>query len=691
MYFTKKLSNFYNSKPSESFTTSIVILLSGFFILSSSSLFIGNFDNIYLLYALITWLWLRLNEEIFNFLLKKKINKTLSFSISWIIPLIIICILGVFHFKLPIFILAIIALIDLLFFTFFNKKSFSKLNWGKLFCIFVSGLIIIFFIAINSDHLAWINELIYMGSVKGDTLRDAAVLNSWMHYSTISHGIHGLLFEPYHSLYVYFFDPFIDNPTNVFQVFSIFANIIIPAIFVYGCSKIIINISSNFIIKNWFIFLLFFSLSFAQLNYVMHQRSFLMASLLFIGIIPLVFNIIKNPKNSHVEVILVCLLVPLIIYARAFHGLFILGILCYFLLIKKIPYKFIILSSIILSVLFVLSYYGQTQRSYDSIIGYGYLYEFFLRSNGSFLDNFFIPIIIFILIFLFKKSGLKFKYSNQTNKDIFLYFMIVICLISFFLILRSDGFSDTWYQLAPIYWFTFFFLLTPNFNQTFFYTSKQKKIFKIFNIKPLLIFILFIASISFIQENFYKIVNYQSFLMQTIKEFRVMNNQWNGNDIRSEIFIKDIDLSECEKEKFTSICSLKKKIFGSQNFKEQSSKLFLKKMIKQATRLSDGLNGNTAVYINPSHEYWEYEKNYGLKGKFSYYFMATAKLPIIFGAHPDNTQNNQVSVAHSKDGTLKDLNEIGDNKDICVAAKIVKIDNIIVLKEKNLTEILQCK
>ncbi len=72
MYFTKKLSNFYNSKPSESFTTSIVILLSGFFILSSSSLFIGNFDNIYLLYALITWLWLRLNEEIFNFLLKKK-------------------------------------------------------------------------------------------------------------------------------------------------------------------------------------------------------------------------------------------------------------------------------------------------------------------------------------------------------------------------------------------------------------------------------------------------------------------------------------------------------------------------------------------------------------------------------------------------------------------------------------------
>ena len=90
MYLTKKLSNFYNSKSSESFITSIVILLSGFFILSSSSLFIGNFDIIYLFYALVTWLWLRLNEEIFNFLLKKKIDKILSFSISWIIPIIII-------------------------------------------------------------------------------------------------------------------------------------------------------------------------------------------------------------------------------------------------------------------------------------------------------------------------------------------------------------------------------------------------------------------------------------------------------------------------------------------------------------------------------------------------------------------------------------------------------------------------
>jgi hypothetical protein len=692
MYLMKKLSIFYNLKTSKSFITSIIILLSGFFILSSSSLFVGNFDNIYLLYALVTWLWLRLNEITFNFLLKKKIDKILSFSISWIIPIIIICLLGLFHFKLPIFVLAIIALFDLLFFIFFNKKLFFKLKWVNLFYIFVFGLIIIFFIAINWDHLAWIDELVYMGIVYQDTLRDAAVLNSWTQYSTISHGVHGLLFEPYHALYVHFFDPFINDTTNVFQVFTIFANIIIPAMVVYGCSKIILNIGSDYVVKNWYFFLLFFILTFSKLEYVMHQRSFLMATLLFIAVIPLVFNIIKNPKNANAEVMLVCLLVPFIIYARAFHGLFILGILCYFLLIKKIPYKSIILSSIILSFLFILFYYGQTQRSQEAILGVGYLLEFFLRLQGNFLDNLFIPIVVFFLIILFKKCEFKYKYNNQSTRDIFLYFMIAICLLSIVLILKSRGFSDTFYQLAPIYWFTFFFLLTPNFNQVFFNTTRHANKNLLFNKKPLIIFILFITSVSFVQKYFYKIIHNESYPIQTIKNFRVINNQWEGGDIRNEIFVKDIDLSVCEKEKFVLACSIKKKIFGKQNFTEPTSELFLKKMINQATNLANGLNGNTAVYINPSHKYWEFEEYYAFKGKFSVFFMAASKLPIIYGAHPDNTDNsNQISVAHYNGGTLKNLEKIGSERDLCITAEIVKIDNIIIYQDENLPKILQCK
>ena len=116
-------------------------------------------------------------------------------------------------------------------------------------------------------------------------------------------------------------------------------------------------------------------------------------------------------------------------------------------------------------------------------------------------------------------------------------------------------------------------------------------------------------------------------------------------------------------------------------------------MINQVTNLANGLDGNTAVYINPSHKYWEFEKDYGFKGKFSIFFMATVKLPIIYGAHPENKvfSSNQISPAHRNGGTLRNLNEIGDDSDLCVAAKIVKIDNIIIFKKKNLTEILQCE
>ena len=204
MFLNNKISAFYTIKPSEAFVTSIVILLSGYFILGFSSLLLGNFRNDYLTYALVTWFWLRSNELIFNYLLKKKIEKVLSFSLSWIIPIIIICCLGLFNLNLPVLILAIIALIDILFFLFFYKNSFFKIQLKNLIYVFIFSIIIIFLSTINTDHLVWINDLVYSGIVNEDTLRDAAILNSWSHYTSLSHGVHGLLFEPYHSLFAHF-------------------------------------------------------------------------------------------------------------------------------------------------------------------------------------------------------------------------------------------------------------------------------------------------------------------------------------------------------------------------------------------------------------------------------------------------------------------------------------------------------
>ena len=83
-------------------------------------------------------------------------------------------------------------------------------------------------------------------------------------------------------------------------------------------------------LKIGYFFLLFFILTFAAFDYITIQRSLFVATLLYIPIIPLVFNILNNPRSAKIEIILLCLMVPFIIFSRAFHGLFILGLLFYF-------------------------------------------------------------------------------------------------------------------------------------------------------------------------------------------------------------------------------------------------------------------------------------------------------------------------------------------------------------------------
>lgn len=86
------------------------------------------------------------------------------------------------------------------------------------------------------------------------------------------------------------------------------------------------------------------------------------------------------------------------------------------------------------------------------------------------------------------------------------------------------------------------------------------------------------------------------------------------------------------------------------------------------------------------------EKNHGLHGKFSLFFMATAKLPIIFGAHPGSfNYANSIRTAQINGGSLKDLEKIGSEKDFCNVAETVKINNIIIFKKENETKVLECK
>ena len=182
------------------------------------------------------------------------------------------------------------------------------------------------------------------------------------------------------------------------------------------------------------------------------------------------------------------LLVPVTIFARAFHGLFLLGLLFYFLLIKKISQKIIILASIVFSTLFLFLYFGQTERASGGGLGYGYL-QYFLYSSSNqqpsnelYISSYFIPVILFLLFIIFKNKNYAFNFFKQSSNEGFLLFIIFTCILTLILTLRTSGYSDTFYQLLSFYWFIFFFLITPQFKALFFSSKDQQNIFSKSNI-----------------------------------------------------------------------------------------------------------------------------------------------------------------------------------------------------------------
>jgi len=695
LYLKKNLSALYSIQPSESFLLSLGILLGGISITILSNLFFGNLDQIFFLYGLFTWLWLRLIELSFNFLIKKN-NKFLAFSLSWLFPILLICLLGLFHIELPIFFLALIAGIDFSFFFLINIYKKVDLSWEKIFFGYVTGSVIIGLSNIQTNTVPWLSDLAYANVVPTDTLRDAAIVHAWSEYSSISHGIHGLLFEPYHILFAIFIDPFISDSVNVIQVFTILANIIVPTLAIYGCSKLIIYMGSSYISKNWLIVLFFFIFTFSAFDTFLAQRSLLIATLLYISVIPLIFNIITDPKSNHFEIILLSLLVPVLIFARAFHGLFLLGLLFYFLLIKKISQKIIILASIVFSALFLVLYFGQTDRSSGpgtaEGIGSGY-FQWFLYSSSSYISSYFIPVILFLLFIIFRRKLFNFKISKQSSNERFLFFIIFTCIVTLILTLRTTGYSDTAYQLISFYWFIFFFLITPQFTAIFFSSKDERIFFQNPIFKFFIVFLIFIVSVGFFKEHLVSIYSKTGTLKKSVMNIRVLNNNWKyGGD--NKFLINDINTDNCEKIKFDFFCEVRAKIFGVSNLNEFVLNLHPAKLLSQAKILSSNLKGATAVYISPDNSYWSFFKYNSRKDiaeiRASLYFMALGKLPLIFGAS-SATLSYSMNTAHQNSGTLKNLNSLGGDKNLCSYAKNVDINNIIIFESGIDPRTLKCK
>jgi hypothetical protein len=201
------------------------------------------------------------------------------------------------------------------------------------------------------------------------------------------------------------------------------------------------------------------------------------------------------------------------------------------------------------------------------------------------------------------------------------------------------------------------------------------------------------VSASFVREHLISIYSETGTLKRSVKNIRALNGNWNYRG-DNKFLINDINTDNCEKIKFDFFCEVRAKIFGVSNLNEFVLNLHPARMLSQAKILSSNLKGTTAVYITPDNSYWSFFKFNGgtYLWKASLYFMALGKLPLIFGAHPDSrTATYSMNTAHNNSGTLKNLNSLGGDKNLCSYAKNVDINNIIIFELGIDPRTLKCK
>ena len=229
--------------------------------------------------------------------------------------------------------------------------------------------------------------------------------------------------------------------------------------------------------------------------------------------------------------------------------------LFYFLLIKEISQKIIILASIVFSTLFLFLYFGQTVRASGGVLGYGYLQYFLyssskeLSSNELYISSYFIPVILFLLFIIFRKKLFNFKIFKQSSNERFLFFIIFTCILTLILTLRTSGYSDTYYQLISFYWFIFFFLITPQFKALFFSSKDQQIFFQNPIFKFFIVFLIFMVSVGFFKKHFIAIYSKSGTLKHSVMSVRILNDKWNyDGEGDNKFFMSEAKANKIEKK-----------------------------------------------------------------------------------------------------------------------------------------------
>lgn len=613
---------------------------------------------------------------------KKDISQAIVFAYAYFFPLFIILFLGFFRINLPLHILSILSFLDLVI--VLGACGFRSLK-KTLFNIFLGALFggtMILITVILHGHFPWLETSSFAGIGYIDDFRDAAIAQSWSHYGSISHGIHGLLYYPYHSLSVLFSKPFISEKLSIFEFFTYSSYIFIPTILSYGIWSVLRTTGSKH--SKTYLPVIFFSFFFLFIgfNYIFNQRSVQIASLLYVSAVPLLIVVWTYPKENAMAFYLLALLVPLIFFARIFHGL-ILAAAVFPLLINpiiRVAPKITLAISAITTLMIVFLIYGIDSRNtglrpeniFFSLVYYKYMYLI----EPLFL--FFVMLIVCKFLLRKKKNFLGYLRSYESRIGIFL---LIVVTAPFFFSIKSIGYSDVFYTFLPAFFIFYVLIFSEGFSKLLHDSSTKitanitiesdGKFWKP-DIKKLFILLIFLICMT----KYWGYLKQPAGIALEMKSWRMMLEKWKpmgGNPI----FFDDLDLiKQCNANAFDPFCSIRAKILGAADLGKAARNSLAYRMGKKASDLAAQSEGVTGIYIPPNHEYWS--SNYSSQDKSSMYFMARWGIPMIAGAIPGKSLDFSFPTARENGGTLLSLLEIGGIKGLCSKASKVGVSNVVI-------------
>lgn len=677
---------------------SIGVIFAGALFLIVSDLLMQGFTIVPLWYAMFAWISLRFISA-FSRISNTLFSKTQLFSIVFLVYFLIACTLGYFHLSIPLDILFYFSTVDLCFFIVSNFRRMIK---KELFYWWVLALFfgVFFCIKLTTTYgTPWFSYLSPMGIGYIDTFRDAAIIMAWKNYGHITHGTHGLLFTPYHSLLVQFHSAFLANTHgNAFEHLQYYSFAVAPALFFYGIIRLIELIAHKTVVKYKYFYAIGFALTCSAIHYSVVQRSTMAATFLTISSMPMLIEVWKDRSASIIPLVILAIITPLMLYARVFHGLVLLAVLAPLILDRKPRWKSIIpLVGCGLGGLVLFFFYASQKRNlgmhFDSIDTLWTKHLLYI--NVSVVTGLFLISIMVGLIYLWKIKQDEWivRFNDAYSRLIALSFTSILGVN--FIVLKCNSYTDIFYTTILMAWIVFYVLITervfPDFQQLLIrcYHFIKLRLIRFFGVE-----IIVIrqknkqlcsrqgkAIIGLIVLAFYLNINHG------IKEIKTHLNYTLHNHLDIKLLTKQHSL-HCRKDRYDPFCKHRMRKYNVADFNWIAKQTIIKQMGDVAFSIKQSIPGTTAIYVVPQHAYWKFfqhDTRYA-----SLYFMAEFGLPIIYGLNSDNTGYG-FSVVRYNNGQLKSLQAIGGVKNLCKTAASVHIDNIIIFTKKLQHKVIICR